>query len=139
MSRDASVTLAWGDGDHHFRLGWGELVKIQEACDAGPFVILQRLRDGTCRLEDISDVIRWGLVGGGLKPAEATKLVRLYVEGRPPAESRLTAYAVMAAGCQGAPEEQIEKKSEAPDRENQSQTSPTERSGSEPSMPSEPN
>jgi hypothetical protein len=113
------------------------LAKLQEACDAGPFVILQRLQDGTCRLEDISGVIRWGLVGGGLTPVAATKLVRLYVEGRPPAENRLTAYAVMAAGCHGAPEEQIEKKSEAPDRGSQSTTSPMEKSGSEPSTLSE--
>jgi hypothetical protein len=113
------------------------LAKLQEACDAGPFVILQRLQDGTCRLEDISGVIRWGLVGGGLTPVAATKLVRLYVEGRPPAENRLTAYAVMAAGCHGAPEEQIEKKSEAPDRGSQSTISPMEKSGSEPSTLSE--
>ncbi|UPT93895.1 gene transfer agent family protein [Bradyrhizobium barranii subsp. apii] len=129
MSRNASVTLDWGDGTYEFRLGWGELAKLQEACDAGPFVILDRLRSGTCRLEDISNVIRWGLVGGNKTPAEATKLVRLYVEDRPPAENRTTAYVIMAAGCSGAPEEQIEKKSPAPDRE--STIYPTERSGSE--------
>jgi hypothetical protein len=133
VSRDASITLTWGDGDHHFRLGWGEIAKLQEACDAGPFVILDRLRSGTCRLEDISAVIRWGLIGGGKAPAEAAKLVRLFVEDRPPAENRLTAYAVMGAGCHGAPEEQIEKKSGAPDRDSGSTISPTERSGSEPS------
>lgn len=129
MSRNASVTIDWGDGTYDFRLGWGELAKLQEACDAGPFVILDRLRSGTCLLEDISGVIRWGLVGGGKSPAEATKLVRLYVEDRPPAESRLTAYAIMAAGCTGAPEEGIEKKTVAPDRA--STISPTERSDSE--------
>ncbi|WP_041748227.1 gene transfer agent family protein [Bradyrhizobium cosmicum] len=131
MSRNASLTLDWGDGTYEFRLGWGELAKLQEACDAGPFVILDRLRTGACRLEDISGVIRWGLVGGGKSPVEATKLVRLYVEDRPPAENRLTAYAIMAAGCTGAPEEGIEKKSGAPDRA--STISPTEKSGSEPS------
>jgi hypothetical protein len=129
LSRNASITLDWGDGTYDFRLGWGELAKLQEACDAGPFVVLDRLRGGTCRLEDISGVIRWGLVGGGKTPVEATKLVRLYVEDRPPAENRLTAYAIMAAGCAGAPEEQIEKKSPAPDRA--STIFPTERSGSE--------
>ena len=133
MSRDGSITIEWGDGSYDFRLGWGELAKIQEACDAGPFVVLDRLKTGTCRLEDISNVIRWGLVGAGKTPVEATKLLKLYVEDRPPAESRLTAWAIMAAGCLGAPEEQIEKKSEAPDRNVQSTAFPTERSGSEPS------
>jgi hypothetical protein len=110
VSRDASVTLQWGDGDYTFALRWGELAKLQEAADAGPFVILDRLNDGRCRLEDISEVIRWGLVGGGKTPVEATKLVRLYVEGRPPAENRLTAQVIMSAACFGAPEEELEKK-----------------------------
>lgn len=131
MSRDASIILAFGDGDYLFRLAWGELAKLQEACNAGPFVVMQRLSDGSCRLEDIQEVVRWGLIGGGMEPVKATKLVKLYVEGRPPAESRMIAYAVMAAGCLGAPEEQIEKKSEAPNPGNASTTSAMGSSGSE--------
>jgi tail tube GTA-gp10-like protein len=131
VSRDASIILAFGDGDFLFRLGWGEIAKIQEACGCGPFVLHDRLRDGSCRLEDISEVIRWGLIGGGLSPVEATQKLKLFVQDRPPAETRLTAYAVMAAGCFGAPEEQIEKKSEAPSREQNSATFPMEESGSE--------
>jgi hypothetical protein len=133
LSRDASVTLDWADGTYHFRLAWGEIAKLQEACDAGPFVILDRLHSKACRLEDISNVIRWGLVGGGKSPVEATKLVRLYVEGRPPAENLLYAISILSAGCYGAPEENIEKKSGAPDLERESTISPTGKSGSEPS------
>lgn len=116
-NRDASVTFDWGDGTYTFRLAWGEISKLQEACDAGPFTILDRLNNGSCKVEEIRNVILWGLVGGGKTPVEATKLVRLFVEDRPPAESRLTAYAILSAGCYGAPEEEIEKKSEAPIQE----------------------
>lgn len=134
MSRDASIVLDWAGGpEEQFRLAWGELAKLQEACDAGPFVILQRLNTGTWRIEDIANVIRWGLVGAGKTPAEASKLVRLYVEARPPMENRLTAYLILAAGVAGAPEEGLEKKSAAPDRDDASTISPTARSGSEPS------
>lgn len=133
MSRDASITLDWADGTQHFRLAWGELSKLQEACDAGPFVILDRLNSGACKIEDISNVIRLGLIGGGMEPVPALKKVREYVEGRPPAESRLTALAVLSAGCYGAPEEQIEKKLVAPGPGSGSTTFPTEKSGSEPS------
>lgn len=133
MSRDASIILAFGDGDHLFRLGWAELEKLQEACDAGPFVILERLNSGSCRLQDIVETIRWGLIGGGKKPEEALKLERLYVRDRPPAENRLLAYAILAAACHGAPEEEIEKKSVAPDRDKGSTISRTGKSGSEPS------
>lgn len=123
--------LPFGDGEHLFRLAWGELAKLQEARDCGPFVLMDRLRDGTCRIEDISEVIRWGLIGGGLSPIDASKKVKLYVEGRPPSESRLTAYAIMVAGCHGAPEEEIEKKSEAPNPDSASTISPTGNSASE--------
>ena len=131
MSRDASVTLDWADGTYHFRLAWGEMAKLQEACDAGPFVVLTRLHSKACMVEDISNVLRLGLIGGGMTPADALKKTRSYVEARPPAENLLHAIAVLSAGCYGAPEEQIEKKSEAPDRESESTTSPTEKSDSE--------
>ena len=137
MSRDGSITLEWAGGEHLFRLGWGELRSIQEACDAGPFAILERLGNGAWRLDDISSVIRFGLIGGGVPPVEASKLVRLYVEKFPPAESCIVAHAVLTAGCIGAPEEQIEKKSEAPDRDSSDLTTfPTEKSGSGPSTES---
>lgn len=133
MSRDASITLDWADGTYHFRLGWGELSKLQEACDAGPFVVLDRLSTGACKIEDISNVIRLGLIGGGMEPVPALKKVREYVEARPPAENRMLALAVLSAGCYGAPEEGIEKKSVAPDRDDDLTTSRMEKSGSEPS------
>lgn len=131
MSRDASIILGFGDGEYLFRLGWGEIAKLQEVRDCGPFVLHDRLRDSSCRVEDIAEVIRWGLIGGGLSPTEAALKLKLFVHDRPPAETRLTAYVVMAAGCFGAPEEQIEKKSGAPSREQVSPISPTEKSGSE--------
>jgi len=135
LSRDASVTFDWADGTFQFRLGWGEIAKLQEACDAGPFVILDRLNAKACKIEDISNVLRLGLVGGGLTPVEALKKTRAYVEARPPAENLLPAIAVLSAGCYGAPEEGIEKKLQAPDPGSASTTFQTEKSGSEPSTP----
>lgn len=132
MSRNAHITLEWADGTYEFRLGWGELSMLQEACDAGPFVILDRLQGGAWKIEDISNVIRCGRIGAGAKPVEALKQVRAYVEARPPAENLLIAITVLKVGVFGAPEEGIEKKSEAPDLEGSVlTTSPTENSGSE--------
>lgn len=113
MSRDASITLDWADGTYPFRLAWGELEKLQEACDSGPYVILNRLIDGSWRLADISAVIRCGLIGGGMSPADALKKVRLYVEDRPPMENLTIAQAVLSAGIVGAPDEDVEKKAVA--------------------------
>jgi hypothetical protein len=133
MSRDGSRLLDFATGTYLFRLGWGELEKIQEACDAGPYVVLDRLVSGRWRVADIRETIRWGLIGGGMSPTEATKLVRDFVESRPPVENLVTAQLVLGASVVGAPEEEIEKKSEAPNLAGETNPSPTESSGSEPS------
>ena len=97
MSRDASIDLDWADGPHTFRLAWGELRQLQEKCDAGPFVILSRLRGGTWRVDDISETIRLGLIGGGARPGDALALVRDYVESRPPLENLMLATGILSA------------------------------------------
>lgn len=126
MSRDARVTLDWADGTYAFRLGWAQIIELQEKCDAGPYVVLQRLSNGQWLAEDISNVIRLGLVGGGMTPADALKKTRTYVEERVPIENVLYAQAILAAGLQGAPDEALgEADGEAA---NGSTTSPTEKS-----------
>lgn len=105
MSRDASATLPWADGIYTFRLGWGELIMIQEACDVGPFELLTRLATGKWKVQDISHVIRCGLIGGGTDPAKALSLVQTYVEKRPPMENIVFAKGILAVGIQGAPDE----------------------------------
>ena len=137
MSRDARIDLDWADGTYSFRLGWGELAKLQEACDAGPLVVLERLAGGTWRVEDISATIRLGLVGGGMEPATALKMVRAYVEARPPAESLLAAQAILSVACYGAPEEDVGNP-EAASPGSASTASRTEGSGSPPSTEQEP-
>ena len=133
MSRDARIELDWADGTHSFRLAWGELGKLQEACDAGPLVILGRLNSGAWRVEDISNVLRLGLIGGGMEPAAALKKVRAYVEARPPTENLLFAQAVLSVACYGAPDEPVGNP-EAASQGSASTASRTESSGSPPSM-----
>ncbi len=126
MSRDASIELDFGDGTYQFRLGWGELVKVQEACNAGPYVVLQRLASGTWEMDDIKEVIRWALIGGKTEPAKALRLVRTFVEERPPVESLLIAKVVLSAGLMGAPEEELGKDQAASPEVTNSTISPTE-------------
>lgn len=126
MSRSAEVTLAWADGDYTFRLAWGQLSQLQEACDAGPFVVLQRLTSGQWKVGDISHTIRLGLIGGGTEPAKALSMVRDYVESRPPMENVMLARGILGIALQGAPDEKPgEAEGEA---ENDTTTSPTESS-----------
>ena len=121
MSRDASTIQPLGPEDRFFRLGWGELAILQEECDAGPYVVLDRLLSGRWRIQDISSVVRLGLVGGGRSNEEALKLVRTYVEVRPPVEHLFIAQKILSAAVAGSAEEIVGGKGEAanPDRENQ--------------------
>lgn len=112
--RDGSVTLPFADGEYRFRLGWGQLAELQEKCNAGPYIILNRLVTLEARTYDISETIRLGLIGGGQDPFAALTLVRRYVEERPISETIVIAQQIMASAVVGAPEEEVEKKSEAP-------------------------
>lgn len=126
MSRDARVDLDWADGTYSFRLGFGQLVELQEKCDAGPYAILKRLNGGTWRIEDVSNVIRLGLIGGGMKAAEALKLVRLHVEAYPIMENLSFACAILAAGLLGAPDDPVGEQGAENPAESVSTTSPME-------------
>lgn len=129
MARDASIDITWADGDFRFRLAWGQLVELQERCNSGPYVVLNRLYDGQWRMEDITNVIRLGLIGGGMSPTDALKKVRTYVEDRPPLENVLVAQAILAAGLHGAPEEKVgEASGGAAGTQSASTTSPAEKS-----------
>ena len=131
--RDALIPLDWADGTYAFRLGWGELAELQEKCDAGPYVILDRLQTRQWRIEDISNTIRLGLIGGGVEPVKALKLVRKYVEARPPVENLIYAVGILSAGLMGAPDEPPGEQ-EAPSQvETGSTTFPTESSDLAPS------
>lgn len=113
MSRDGSCQLPFNGQRTMFKLAWRELMKIQEACDAGPYVVLDRLVSGRWKLQDISEVIKWGLIGGGMEQGKALKLIETEVETRPPLENLVIAQQVLGAGVVGSSEEEVGKKSEA--------------------------
>jgi hypothetical protein len=117
MSRDASITLPFADGEHVFRLRWGELIALQEACDAGPYAISMRLARGLWKVEDISHTIRLGLIGGGMEPGKALSLVQTYVEGRPPLETLALAQGILGIALMGPKDEPLGESSAASEKE----------------------
>lgn len=124
--RDARVTFDWADGTYSFRLAWGQLAELQEKCDAGPYVVLQRLHSGAWRIEDISNIVRLGLIGSDMPPPQALKLVRRYIESRPPMENLIPAQLILAAALTGAPEEKVGEENAANQIETSSTNSLTE-------------
>jgi hypothetical protein len=135
MSRTARVTAEFGGELHEFCLRWGELMELQEKCDAGPGIVLMRLIANQWRMEDVPAVIRLGLVGGGMTPTAAARLVRTQVEEQPhniggPDGLGILAVRVLSAALHGAPDEPVGKAGET---RNGSTISQTARSDSEPS------
>lgn len=111
MSRHAAIELDWGDGTFTFRLGLGEIEELERKRDLSLFEIARRMepvrRDA--RLADISEVLRLGLIGGGMTPVDALAKVRKYADERPVDENRDAAYAVVMAGLMRMHSSQLEK------------------------------
>ncbi|MUZ65335.1 gene transfer agent family protein [Agrobacterium vitis] len=97
MSGHASVTLDWADGEYIFRLPLKQLEELEDRFDRSIFVITERMMTRTATSREIIEVLRLGLVGGGMKPLEALPLVKRYVEERPLDENRDVAYAICLA------------------------------------------
>lgn len=111
MSRGGEIELEWGGEDRRFRLAIGQLRELQDRTNAGPLELLKRLQDGTWRVDDARDTLRLGLIGGGMKPDEAAKLVRQYVDdyGYPPIAHIDFAKAVLFAALFGPEDETVGK------------------------------
>jgi len=138
MNRDASITRKWADGTYTFRLPWGELIMLQEATKCGSFVLLQRIAIGGWLVEEISHIIRLGLIGGGMEPVPALKLVETYVEKRPPMESAEMAIKILSEAVgMGNEEDDVLKKNDETTTDLETLLSPTEKSEPETSTPAE--
>jgi hypothetical protein len=129
MAAHGSVTLFFGDGEHVFNISpIGQTLELQDKCNAGVGTILQRLTTGTFFVNDFRETIRLGLIGGGMKPEEAFRLTKRYVDDRPWQESVLTAPAIIMAAMTGVPKEDVGKKEAAGDETGATTASPAPQS-----------
>jgi hypothetical protein len=101
-TRTARIEIDWADGTHAFRLAFRELIELDEKRQCGPFELLNRIQSGTWRAEDVREVIRIGLIGGGMEPGKALAMVRRYVEEVPDWHSNsIIASAILMAALAG--------------------------------------
>lgn len=102
--------MVWPGGEHEFALRLGEMRRLQESCDAGPEEILNRLRRGGWRVNDLIEPLRLGLIGSGaMTNSEAGPFVTQLFEQHPLAEFRIAALAVMAHALYGPADDMPEK------------------------------
>lgn len=113
MNDKFTVNAFFGDGERPFALHDGkslDLVReLQTKLDAGPMVVFRRIYSGNYVIDDIREVLRLGLIGGGATASEASRLVKLYLDREPLVEHAGLALEVLSAvlfgkGAQPAPE-----------------------------------
>lgn len=84
----------WAGGCHAFKLEIDHLRAIESKCDCGPEFLLVRIASQNWRVDDICNVMRFGLEGGGMDADKARALVRDHIEEK---TWNLKATAVIAA------------------------------------------
>jgi hypothetical protein len=117
-AEDGSITLAFGDGDYPFRIAVGQWRELQEsvnkpridmgAAPVGPMSLIRSLGQLDAWPHDVREVIRLGLIGGGMKADRALVLVKQYVDGAPLAHA-FTAAAILQRAMFGPPDDPVGK------------------------------
>lgn len=120
------ITKDWADGTYSFRLAYGQWLELQEAVGCGPLELYVNMLQRKWRVQQLREIIRIGLIGGGATPPAALRLVKLYVEERPMMESVQIALEIVAASMS------LPQGSEAPGEAAAAET-PTAESTSPPS------
>jgi len=112
-SARAWVELVWSAGTHRFHLPFDGLEDVQNACDAGPMEVLQRLENDTFRVHDVWAPIFYGLIHAPeneLTPVAARELCEQWVRQRPLMETKLPAQVILSAALVGVEDEQPKKR-----------------------------
>jgi hypothetical protein len=90
-------TAFFGDGEKTFALTTTMIQELERKTGHGIGLIFWRIQQHHFSLQDIAEVIRLGLIGGGTTPIEADALVKTYVDNRPLIESMEVALDVISA------------------------------------------
>lgn len=98
--------IPWVGGEHPFFLYLGELRALQTATDCGPEELLLRIRAGRWRLDDLTHVLRLGLIGGGMDRTAAQRLVAGLVDQHPLLAFKPTAIEIMLHVLSGPEDDQ---------------------------------
>lgn len=108
------IELKWGDGEHKFNVAKLKCIfELEEKCGVGIAEIYQRIVGGKWHFNDLRETLRLGLIGGGLPPDQALRLINRYCDDRPLMESVLPAQAVIMAAIVGVVGDNPEKKTPA--------------------------
>lgn len=135
MSGAAEVLLPFGGLDRLFRMPIGRMRAVEAKCDAGPPELLARYVKQTWRSDDVREPILQGLIGGGMAPHEAQRLVETSMDGLGQLPFVPIAQGIVMAYLIGSPDEEPgepragEAKASRPSREEKHATPPSTEPG----------
>lgn len=111
-----SHTEFFGDAEHVFDLAPSHIVReLEAATGAGIGALVRRvIEERTFRHAEIEHAIRLGLVGGGMSPKEAARLVAAYLPAAPLHDGMILAMSVLGALFFGSSREEELPVEEAP-------------------------
>lgn len=116
MSADGSIELTWADAERRFRIAIGEFRSLQESVNArrvaidaqpiGPSALLHALRTNNAWPDDVRDVLKAGLIGGGETYQATQRLLGRHFDNKPLLEHMKVAFLVLLAALVGVPDDE---------------------------------
>ena len=106
-----AAVIVWPGGEHPFRLALAQLEGLQKATDCGPEWLAMKLRSGQWLATEAFEILRWGLIGGGMDAVLAKKAVEGAFSRHPVGAFKVPALAVMMASLYGPAEDPAGKPS----------------------------
>ena len=103
--------IVWPGGEHPFRLALAQLEGLQQKTDCGPEWLAMKLRSGQWTATEAFEVLRWGLIGGGMADTAAKKAVVDAFDRHPVGSFKVPALTVIMAALYGPPDDPVGKPS----------------------------
>ncbi|MGC0396326.1 MULTISPECIES: gene transfer agent family protein [Bradyrhizobium] len=110
----SEIELIWGSGLQAFKFGLGQFRALQENVNrrrlaigaplVGPMDLVEQLRAKNVWPDDLRDILRLGLIGGGMAPRDAHLEMAQHFDDKPPLPHMMPALTVLMAGLVGPPE-----------------------------------
>ncbi|MDD9730457.1 gene transfer agent family protein [Mameliella sp. AT18] len=97
-----TVTKFFGDAEYPCALTDPMILELERLTGVGIGVLYRRAVTMQFDLEDLTETIRLGLIGGGMTPQKAAQLVETYARNRPLAETYPLALDLLDARWNGA-------------------------------------
>ncbi len=99
--------IEWPGGKSEMRLALGEFEALQKDTEVGPEFLFHKILQGHWTAHELARVLYWGLVGGGMRKAEADTAVSRAFETAPLTEFKAPAAQVLANALFGPPDDPV--------------------------------